>query len=138
MLVDNRPTVMVADYSEDTREMLRFWLKAEGCRVVEASDGQEAIELIRSRCPDLILMSLRMPVRDGLDAARHIHEHIMDCDVPIVAMSAYPTQEAQASALAAGCSSFIAQPFDFNFLRNLLGNLLPGSARLSSQERLKL
>ncbi|MGB9181867.1 MAG: response regulator [Pyrinomonadaceae bacterium] len=138
MRVDNRPIVMVADYSKDTREMLSFWLKAEGCRVVEASNGQEAIELTRVGCPDLILMSLRMPLRDGMDAARSIREHVMECDVPIIAMSSYPTQEVEASALAAGCSSFIAQPFDFNCLRNLLGSLLPESSRPLSQRRLEL
>lgn len=131
MLVDNRPAVMVADYSEDTREMLKFWLKAEGCRIVEAENGQEAIELVRGKCPDLILMSLSMPVRDGLDATRCIREHVRERGVPIVAMSAYPTQEVRADALAAGCSSFIAQPLDFNCLRNLLGSLLPELAHSS-------
>lgn len=133
MHVAKRPTVMVAEHSEDKREMLKFWLKVEGCRVVVAVNGQEAVELTRCGCPDLILMSLRMPVRDGLDATRCIREHVGECDVPIVAMSAYPTQEVQASALAAGCSSCIAQPIDLSLLGNLLKCLLAGSARPSSQ-----
>ena len=130
MHVVNRPTVMVADYSADTREMLRFWLETEGCRVVEAVNGQEAIELTRGGCPDLILMSLRMPIRDGLDATRCIREHVGERDVPIIAMSAYPTQAVQASALAAGCSSFIPQPIDFGSLSNLLSHLLPCQVRM--------
>lgn len=129
MQVANRPTVMVADYSADTRELLRFWLETEGYCVVEAVNGQEAIELTRGGCPDLILMSLRLPVRSGLDAARCIREHAGECDVAIVAMSTYPTQEEKADALAAGCSSFIAYPIDFNLLRSLL----PASDCFSSQ-----
>ncbi|HEX8139539.1 MAG TPA: response regulator [Pyrinomonadaceae bacterium] len=132
MQIANSPMVMVADYSEDTREMLRFWLEAEGCCVVEAVNGQEAVELTRGECPDLILMSLRMPVRDGLEATRCIREHVGECNVPIVAMSAYPTQEVQAFALAAGCDSFIAQPIDFSRLGSLLNRLLLGSARTPS------
>jgi FOG: CheY-like receiver len=129
MYAPSRPTVMVADYSDDTRALLRFWLEGEGCRVVEAVNGHEAIELTRGGCPDLILMSLRMPIRSGFEAARCIREHVGECDVPIVAMSAYPTQEEQANALAAGCSSFIAMPVDFNFLNKLLSTLLPVSRR---------
>jgi CheY-like chemotaxis protein len=129
MLAANRPTVMVADYYDDTRELLKFWLEGEGCRVVEAVNGHEAIELTLVGCPDLIIMSLRLPIRDGLDAVRFIREQGRECDVPIIAMSTYPTQQEQDFALAAGCSSFIAQPIDFHYLTNLLGSLLHGAAR---------
>ena len=57
------PTVMVADNYEDTRFMLRYWLEAEGYDVVEARNGQEAVELTRRQCPDLILMAERTSVR---------------------------------------------------------------------------
>ena len=119
----NSPTVMVAEYSDDTRELLKFWLETEGCRVVEAANGQEAVELTLGQCPDLILMSLRMPVLDGFEATRHIRERGQDRVFPIVCMSAYPTEETQASARAAGCSSFISLPIDFELLKNLLGSL---------------
>lgn len=99
---------------------------------MEAVNGQEAIELTRDGCPDLILMSLRMPVRDGLDATRSIREHVAECNVPIIAMSACWTQEMEASALAAGCGSFIPQPIDFGYLSNLLNRFLPLPARSSS------
>ena len=125
MQVVNRPTVMVADYSGDTRNLLKFWLEKEGCRVVEAENGQEAFDLTRRQCPDLILMSLRMPVLDGFEATRRIRRERQECVFPIVAMSTYPTKEVQASALAAGCSSCIAEPIDFDLLSTLLSRLLP-------------
>ena len=133
MRVTNHPTVLVADYSKDTRELLKFWLAVKGFRVVEAANGQEAIELTRAGGPDLILMALRMPVRDGFDATRCIREHVGKRDVPIVAMSTYPSMDERAAALAAGCSSFIAQPIDFSYLSNLLNLLLPEAARPSAQ-----
>ncbi len=137
MQVTNTPTVMVANHSEDTRELLRFWFESHGCRVVEAENGLQAIELTRNICPDLILMGLRMPVRDGVDATRCIRQYVSECDVPIVAMSTYPTQEERAKAFAAGCSSFIAQPIDFDNLNNLLVNLLPYSGSLSANQSLQ-
>ena len=119
---------MIVENFEDTRELLRFWLETEGCQVIEAANGQEAVELTRAQCPDLVLMSLRRPVLDGFDTTRRIREHRHEHDFPIVCMSTYPTKEAQDSALAAGCSSFIAQPVDFDSLRDLFSRLLPGSA----------
>jgi CheY-like chemotaxis protein len=117
-------TVMVAHNDGDTRTLLRFWLEAVGYSVVEAADGQEAVELTRGRCPDLILMSERMAKLGGLEAARRIRRQGEGCAPPIVAMSSYPTAEARSEAIAAGCDSFIAQPVDFNLLGDLLGHLL--------------
>jgi CheY-like chemotaxis protein len=128
-----RPTVMVAYNYEDTRYLLKFWLEARGCRVMEAANGQEAFELTGGECPDLLLMSLRMPVLGGLEAARRIRARGRDCVFPIVAMSAYPTKDERASALAAGCDEFIAEPIDFDGLSDLLGQLLPVSAARQPQ-----
>jgi len=122
------PTVMVVSNSEDTRSLLRFWLETEGYRVVEAANGQEAVELTYGKCPDMLLMSERMPMLGGVEAARRIREQGKDCIFPIVCMSAYPTQEARVSALAGGCDWFITEPLDFSNLGSLLSRLLPESA----------
>lgn len=119
---------MVAHNDEDTRSTLCFWLESKGYSVVEAADGQEAVELTRGACPDLILMSERMPKLGGFEAARRIRQHGEDCVFPIVAMSAYPTAEAHAAAINAGCDLFIPQPIDFDILGDLLGRLLNGAA----------
>jgi two-component system cell cycle response regulator DivK len=102
-----RPTVMVAHHDEDSRYLLRFWLEHEGYDVVEAADGQAAVELTRGRCPDLILMAERMPRLGGSEAARRIRQHSVECVYPIVALSSYPTAETRAAAVNAGCDSFI-------------------------------
>ena len=122
------PTVLVADSYADTRFMLKCWLEAEGYAVVEAGNGQEAVELTRGRCPDLLLLSERMPLLDGLEAARRIRRQDKECVCPIVSMSTYPSEEAQGAAFAAGCDSFVAEPIDLNFLSNLLSHLLAGAA----------
>ena len=129
-----RSTVMVADNNEDTRFLLRFWLEAKGYCVVEAANGQEAVELTRGKCPDLILMSERMPMLGGVEAARLIREQGKQCIPPIVCMSTYPTKDARASALAGGCDSFIAAPLDFRGLGSLLSRLLPESAAQQPRE----
>ena len=125
MQAANYPSVMIAESSADTRELLRYWLEMKRCRVIEAMNGQEAIAMTLDDCPDLILMGLNMPVLDGLAAARRIRADAGDCHIPIVCMSTYPTKEARATALAAGCNQFISQPIDFEQLSEVLETLLP-------------
>lgn len=124
MQTTTNPSVLIVNHSEDTRYLLKYWLETKSCRVVEAINGQEAVELTRGERPDLILMDIRMPVLDGLAATRRIHEADGERRVPIVCMSTYPTQEAKAEALAAGCHSFISEPINFDLLSELLDHLL--------------
>ena len=123
-----RPSVMIADGSKDTRDLLKYWLESKGCRVLEAVNGEEVVELSRDERIDLLLMSITLPLLDGLEATRRVRKRSRQDVFPIVCVSTYPTKEAESSALAAGCSSFIAQPFDFNFLNNLLSRLPPEAA----------
>jgi CheY-like chemotaxis protein len=123
-----RPTVMVAHHDGDTRFLLRLWLEAEGYSVVEAADGEEAVEPTRGQRPDLILMSERMSKLGGLEAVRRIRQQGKECAFPIVALSSYPTADMHAAAISAGCDSFVSQPVDFDLLGEILGRLLHGAA----------
>src|SRR5215204_7144230 len=69
------PLVMLVEDFRDTREMMRRMLELQGCRVVEASNGQEAIELSQRSRLDLVLMDLNMPVLDGYNATLRIREY---------------------------------------------------------------
>jgi two-component system cell cycle response regulator DivK len=90
----NHPqTIMVVDDSDDIRELFRDVLSSEGYNVIEAKNGQDAVEIARQACPDLTLMDLSMPVLDGSAATRRIREAAEICDVPIVACSAYTSSD---------------------------------------------
>jgi CheY-like chemotaxis protein len=128
MRAAERPTVLVAHNDGDTRSLLRFWLEYEGYDVMEAADGPEAVELTHGRRPDLILMAERMPKLGGLEATRRIRQQSEEYVFAILVLSAYPTTEAHAAAVNAGCDSFVPQPVDFDLLGELLGRLLPGAA----------
>ena len=125
---DARLTVLVVDDHEDLREMLRYMVERLGYRVVEAENGREAIEIVRHKCPDLILMDLSMPVMDGLAATRLLRTTKEACHVPIVAISANRREQSQADALAAGCNEYLTKPVNFHQLDSLLGTWLPAQA----------
>lgn len=117
--------VMVVEDFEDNRFMMRRLLEMSGYRVVEAMNGEEAVEIARREQPNLILMDLSLPLLDGLAATRRIRQHAELRDVPIVAVSAHDTADFHADALAAGCNDYVTKPIDFDQLESLLLRLLP-------------
>lgn len=120
-------TVLVVDDFADSREVLRRRLELNGYRVVEAADGEQAVEAARGPCPDLILMDLHMPLMDGLTAAQRIRAVKGLCEgVPIIGMTAYHTYGMREAALEAGCDDYIVKPLDERELNAVLGRLLPG------------
>lgn len=119
------PVVMLVEDFRDTREMMRRMLETHGCRVVEASNGQEAIELSQRGGLDLVLMDLNMPVLDGFNATLRIREYERTRDVPVVAVTAYDSAESRAAAGAVGCCDYVVKPIDLDHLSTLLKRLLP-------------
>ena len=123
--VTDNPVVMLVEDFQDTREVVRHMLETRGCRVVEAANGQEAIELSQQGGFDLILMDLNMPVLDGFTATLRIREYERTRDVPVVALTAFDTEEFRAAAGAVGCCDYILKPLNFERLDSLLKQLLP-------------
>lgn len=120
----SRQTIMVVEDFEDNRFMIRRLLEMSGYRVVEAVNGQQAIEIVQQEQPDLILMDLSLPMLDGLTATRRIRELNGMRNVPIIAVSAHDTADFHADALAAGCNEYVTKPIDFQQLERLLERLI--------------
>lgn len=120
-------TVLVVEDFEDSRRMIKSFLEMEDYCVVEAIDGQEAVEIAQQECPDLILMDLNLPQLDGLEATKQIREGDERCkDVPIVAITAHDTYGMKEAALETGCNAYIAKPIDFGELNRVVRQVLSG------------
>lgn len=124
---ETRQTVMVVEDFEDNRFMMRRLLEMSGYRVIEATNGEEAIEVALRELPGIILMDLSLPRIDGLAATRRMRQHAELSKVPIVAVSAHDTTDFHAEALAAGCNDYVTKPIDFDELDALLKGLLPAA-----------
>jgi signal transduction histidine kinase len=120
---DNRPTVVIAD---DEPDMLRF-LKSQlvqHYRVIEAKNGQEAIDRAIAAKPDLILLDMMMPEKDGLQACRELRDHPATKSTPIVMLTARADEETKIAALNVGVSDFLPKPFSSTELHVRLRNLV--------------
>jgi CheY-like chemotaxis protein len=113
-------TVLVVDDTHDVRELLRTQLSMLGYRVVEATNGLEAVEIVSREPPELILMDLMMPILDGIEATRLIREKLGNSEVIIVAFTALPCPETRQRALAAGCNDYIYKSLELPQLSSLL------------------
>ncbi len=79
--------------------------------MAEAKDGQEALSMCRELRPDLVLMDVRMPVMDGLEACRLIKEEPETRDIPVIFLSALDDTETKISGLSLGANDYISKPF---------------------------
>ncbi len=120
-------TILLVEDIDDTRHMLKRMLETSDYRVVEAVNGQEAVEIARGKCPDLILMDLNMPRMDGLEATKLIRACKERCqDTPIVAITAHDSYGMKEAALGAGCNAFVAKPIDIDELERVIRQTLSG------------
>jgi CheY-like chemotaxis protein len=115
--------MVVEDY-EDTRALLKFGLEGMGYTVLEASNGQEAVDIAERERPDLILMDLDLPILDGIAATQRIRQQAEMESVPIVAVTAYPMSYTHVKAFAKGCNEYMPKPIDMSELARLVDRYL--------------
>jgi signal transduction histidine kinase/DNA-binding NarL/FixJ family response regulator len=119
-----RRKVMVVDDTDANRSVLTDTLQSLGFEVSQAVNGLEALISAQSSPPDLILMDVRMPVMDGLEAMRRMQQ-IPDLRmVPVIAVSAGVTQKEHADCTTAGAKAFLTKPIDSACMFEEIGRLL--------------
>lgn len=114
--------LIVEDYA-DIRTMMRYLVQGYGYEVVEAANGEEAVEQVKQRPPDLILMDLSLPIMDGLTATQIIRKTEGFGKTPIIAVTAYGNSYYR-RAIEAGCDDLINKPLDFDKLEPVLEQYL--------------
>jgi len=116
--------VLVVEDVDDTREVMRLALEERGYRVLEAENGEHAIEVALAEHPDVILMDLSLPVLDGLEATARLRQHKEFGNTPIIAVTAHQETDLRADAQASGFTAYVTKPIDFDWLKELMSGLL--------------
>ncbi|QJT07447.1 ABC transporter substrate binding protein [Oceanidesulfovibrio marinus] len=122
--------VLVAEDDAISRTAARKQLEHMGYEVCVVENGQRLLEVLREEIPDVILMDVRMPLMDGLEATRAIRRGEAGADkagIPIIAMTAYAMNGDRDLILAAGMDEYISKPVDLSVLKAVLESVLKQS-----------
>ncbi|HZI58766.1 MAG TPA: response regulator [Verrucomicrobiae bacterium] len=116
--------ILIVDDKATSRELLRTVLERDGYSVSEAVDGGEAVEKTRAESPDLILLDLQMPVRNGYEVLSELRQDSRYAGLPIIALTASAMEGDRARALAAGFTAYLTKPVTLSNLREVVQRLL--------------
>jgi two-component system cell cycle response regulator DivK len=104
-------TLLVVEDHEDNRRILRDLLRATGFELIEAHDGEAALERVSSERFDLILMDIQLPGIDGYEVARRVRAGSANTTTPIIAVTSYALTGDEDKARLAGCTDYVFKRF---------------------------
>ncbi len=111
-----RGKILVVDDNRDNRELVVKVLRSRGYEMVEAVDGEDALQKTRDERPNLILMDISLPKIDGYEVTRRLKIHEEYRNIPVVALTAHVMKGDKERAIEAGCAGYIPKPIDVHEL----------------------
>ncbi|OQW91952.1 MAG: two-component system response regulator [Beggiatoa sp. IS2] len=121
------PKILLVEDNEMNRDMLSRRLMRKGFEVVIATDGGQGVDMAHSENPDLILMDMSLPVKDGWTATKEIKAAADTKDIPVIALTAHAMSGDREQALAAGCDDYDTKPIELPRLLGKIETLLASS-----------
>lgn len=118
--------LLLVEDNDMNRDMLSRRLRRQGYEVVCAVDGREGLELLRSESPDLVLMDMSLPEKDGWTATREIKEDPDLGSTPVIALTAHAMPGDREKALEAGCDDYDTKPVELSRLLEKIDRQLDG------------
>ena len=125
--------VLVVDDDTGGRRLTRATLKKAGFEVIEAADGQQAVDAFRAQLPDLVLMDVSMPVMDGFTACAELRRIPGAQRVPVVMMTGLDDVESIERAFEVGASDFITKPINWTILAHRVRYMLRASTAINGK-----
>ena len=117
--------ILIVEDNELNRDMLSRRLERRGFEVSIAVDGQEGLDMIKSKRPDLVLMDMDLPIIDGWEATRQAKNDSTNSGNPIIALTAHALAEHREQAEEAGANDFDTKPIEMPRLLEKIEKLLP-------------
>lgn len=119
-------SILIVDDNPVNLKLIRVILEAEGYEVRTASEAQEALTVLETFTPRLILMDIQLPGMDGLTLTKQLKNDPRTKGIPVVALTAYAMKGDDRKALDAGCIGYITKPVDTRALPGLVVAYLQG------------
>ena len=117
--------ILLVEDNEMNRDMLSRRLQRKGYDVVLAMDGAHGVAMAQKEMPDIILMDMSLPVKDGWQATREIKANPAIQHVPIIALTAHAMEGDRQKCLDAGCDEYATKPVDLPKLLSMIHSFIP-------------
>jgi CheY-like chemotaxis protein len=118
--------ILIVEDNPLNMKLVSFMMSSRGYEVRGAGDAQEALAVLETFLPRLILMDLQLPGMDGFELTRRLKSEPRTRDIVIVALTAYAMKGDEQKARDAGCDGYLSKPIDTNALRALVARHLQG------------
>jgi two-component system, cell cycle response regulator DivK len=122
------PKILLVEDNEMNRDMLSRRLRRSGYEVVIAEDGQAGVDMTEAERPDLVLMDMSLPIKDGWTATQEIKANATLKNIPIIALTAHAMSGDRERAMQAGCDDYDTKPVDLPRLLEKIQRLLGAPA----------
>jgi DNA-binding response OmpR family regulator len=119
-----KSTILVADDDPEILTLLGLRLKQRGYEVLEAADGEKALEVARSKRPDLVLLDVMMPQKNGWEVARELKQDATTKDIGIIILTAIGEKMNELTSPLYGADEYIDKPFEFDRLERSIEKVL--------------
>ncbi len=126
---ESLPLILLAEDNDINIMPISNYLQAKGYRMIIAKDGKEAVDLVLSAQPDLVLMDIQMPGINGIEAIKLIRDQNLH-DLPIIAVTALNMPEDRARCLEAGANEYLAKPIKLKQLATMIQSFLPARTQI--------
>jgi len=116
--------ILIVEDNPQNMRLIEMALSAKSYTLLEATNGEEALEVAKKERPDLIIMDIQLPKMSGLEVTRKLREIPEFSRTPIIAVTAYAMKGDKEKALDAGCNAYLSKPISARDLPNLIAKML--------------
>jgi two-component system, cell cycle response regulator DivK len=116
--------ILVVEDNQDNMTLISDVLQSLDYEVLQATDGEQGVQMAGEHKPDLILMDLSLPRMDGWTATRHIKADPQTQNIPVIALTAHAMVGDRERALEAGCDDYVSKPINLRELANKLAQFI--------------
>lgn len=116
--------ILIVEDNPLNMRLIEMLLKANSYTLLQATDGEEALDIATREQPDLVLMDIRLPKVSGLEVARRLKENPALSHIPIIALTAHAMKGDKEKAIEAGCDSYLSKPVNTRELPRLVAHML--------------
>jgi two-component system cell cycle response regulator DivK len=116
--------ILIVEDNPQNMRLVEMALSAERYFLLEATNGEEALEMAKKERPDLIIMDVQLPKMSGLEVTRKLREIPEFSRTPIIAVTAYAMKGDEEKALKSGCNVYLSKPISARDLPNLIAEML--------------